>query len=111
MNSTLFVKSAILTVRHFRWRLSTVTRSWLLRASQWEYEREWRMLIPLSGATRSVPVVGDTVHLFALPPTALTGIILGARANFETETAVRNAISRRPELRHVRLTRAILNLG
>ena len=93
--------------------LATVDGDALLvtKASQWAYEREWRMLVPLNGATRSVPVVGDTVHLFALPPTALTGIILGARANFETETAVRNAISRRPELRHVRLTRAILNLG
>jgi hypothetical protein len=81
------------------------------KGSQWAYEREWRMLVPLSGATRSMPVAGDTVHLFAFPPAALTGIIFGARASSETEIAVRNAISRRAELRHMRLTRAILNLS
>jgi hypothetical protein len=69
------------------------------------------MLVPLNGATRSMPVASDTIHLFAFPPAALTGIIFGARASPETEIAVRNAISRRAELRHVRLTRAILDLS
>jgi hypothetical protein len=93
--------------------LATVDGDALLvtKGSQWSYEREWRMLVPLNDATRSLNIGGDAIHLFALPAAALTGIVLGARATSTTEAAVHDVIDRRPELRHVRGTRAILDLG
>jgi len=93
--------------------LATVDGDALLvtKGAQWSYEREWRMLVALNDATRSLIVDGDTIHLFALPPDALTGIILGARATSATEAAVRDILDSRPELRHVCVTRAALDLG
>lgn len=80
------------------------------KGTQWAYEREWRMLVPLKDATRSLPVGGDTVHLFAFPPEALKGIIIGAHATVEIEASLQNLLNDRPELRHVHLSRAILDL-
>lgn len=81
------------------------------KGSQWSYEREWRMLVPLKDATHSKTIGGDSIHLFAIPPAVLTGIVLGARATSATEAGLRHVLDKRRELRHVRVTRAILDLG
>jgi hypothetical protein len=92
--------------------LATIDGDALLitKGRKWSYEREWRMLVPLKDATRSMTVVGDTVHLFAFPPDVLRGVILGANATLNTEASVRDLLTDVSELRHVRLTRAILDL-
>lgn len=91
--------------------LATIDGDALLitKGTKWSYEREWRMLVPLRDATRSLPIAGDTVHLFAFPPDALRGVILGINATLDTEAEVKDLLSR-PELRHIRMTRAILDL-
>lgn len=81
----------------------------VMKGTKWSYEREWRMLVPLRDATRSLKIGGDTVHLFTFPPEALRGIILGAYATAPLEDAVRNLLNDRPELRHVHLSRALLD--
>jgi hypothetical protein len=81
----------------------------ITKGTKWSYEREWRMLVPLRDATRSMPIAGDTVYLFAFPPDALLGVILGVNATPDTEAEVKNLLDR-PNLRHVRITRAILDL-
>jgi len=90
--------------------LATIDGDALLitKGTSWSYEKEWRMLVPLSDATRSVPVGGDTVHLFAFPPDALRDVILGVNATLDTEAKVKNLLSR-PQLRHIRMRRAILD--
>jgi len=80
----------------------------ITKGTQWSYEREWRMLVPLRGATQSVPIAGDTVHLFAFPADALRGVILGVNATLEMEAGLKNLLSR-PDLRHTCTTRAILD--
>ena len=80
----------------------------ITKGTRWSYEREWRMLVPLRDATRSLPVAGDTVHLFAFPPDALRAVILGVNATLDTEAEVKNLLSR-PEFRHIQMTRAILD--
>jgi hypothetical protein len=80
------------------------------KGTKWAYEREWRMLVPLKGATRSLSIDEDTVHLFAFPPDALQGIILGAQASIAIETSLQNLFNARPALHHVRLSRAMLDL-
>lgn len=81
----------------------------ITKGTRWSYEREWRMLVPLRDATRAVTIAGDKVHLFAFPPDTLRGVILGVNATLETEAEVKNLVSRL-ELRHIRMTRAILDL-
>jgi Protein of unknown function (DUF2971) len=82
----------------------------ITKGKRWSYEREWRMLVPLRDATRSVATAGETVHLFAFPPDALEGVIFGVNATQETEAEVKSLLSR-PELRHIHSTRAILDLN
>lgn len=91
--------------------LATIDGDALLitKGTRWSCEREWRMLVPLRDATRSVTVGGDAVHLFAFPPDVLRGIILGINATLHTEAEVTSLLSR-PELRHIKMTRAILDL-
>jgi len=91
--------------------LATIDGDALLvtKGTEWSYEREWRMLVPLSDATRSLKIGGDTVHLFSFPPEALQCIILGARTTPTLEACVQNLLSDRPKLRHVHLARAMLD--
>jgi hypothetical protein len=79
------------------------------KGTKWSYEREWRMLVPLRDAKRSLTFGGDIVYLFAFPPEALKAIILGAHATATLEVSVRNLVNDRPELRHVHLSRALLD--
>jgi hypothetical protein len=92
--------------------LATIDGDALLitKGTKWSYEKEWRMLVPLKDATRSITIAGDIVHLFAFPPDVLRAVILGANATLDTETTVRDVLNDLPELRHVRLTRARLDL-
>jgi len=80
------------------------------KGTKWAYEREWRMLVPLKDAKRSLLIRGDAVHLFAFPPDALKGIILGAHAVVAIETSLQSLLRDRPALRHVYLSRAMLDL-
>jgi len=79
------------------------------KGTKWSYEREWRMLVPLRDATRSLKIGEDTVHLFAFPAETLKGIVLGAHATATLEASVRNLLNDCPELRHVHLSRALLD--
>jgi hypothetical protein len=79
------------------------------KGTKWAYEREWRMLVPLRDAKRSLKIGEDTIHLFAFPPEALRGIILGAHATATLEASVRNLLNDRPVLRHIHLSRALLD--
>jgi len=93
--------------------LATIDGDVLLitKGTKWSYEREWRMLVPLKDSTRSLRIAGDTVHLFAFPSDVIRGLILGANATLDTEVTVRDLLSGLPELRHIRLTRAKLDLN
>ncbi len=79
------------------------------KGTKWSYEREWRMLVPLRDAKRSLKFGGDKVYLFAFPPEALKAIMLGAHSTASLEASVRNLLNDRPELRHIHLSRALLD--
>ncbi len=91
--------------------LATIDGDALLvtKGTKWSYEREWRMLVPLRDATRSIKVGDDAVHLFAFPPEALRGIILGAHATPTIEASIRKLLNDRPDLRHIQVARAVLD--
>jgi hypothetical protein len=45
------------------------------KTPEWEYEKEWRMVLPLDQYTHKL---NEEVRLFAFPADCLTGIVLGA---------------------------------
>jgi hypothetical protein len=54
--------------------LATIDGDALLitKGTQWSYEKEWRMLVPLNDATRSMMITRDAVNLFAFPLSVFT---------------------------------------
>lgn len=85
----------------------STTEMFLVKSSHWAYEREWRIMRAFSDANTVVQDAGYPVHLFAFPPQALTGVIVGARATAITSQQICNAIASNPELRHVQIKQAI----
>jgi hypothetical protein len=78
---------------------------YFVKSSEWKYEQEWRMLNLLSTADH-VPIPG--VHLFDIPPQAISAIILGCRSSEKLACEVSKILKESPELSHVELRKAEL---
>lgn len=79
----------------------------LVKSGHWAYEREWRILRPLSEASSTIPAVPFPIHLYEFPHDAVTGVILGARATAATRALLISALCSEPEYKHVRLRNAV----
>jgi hypothetical protein len=78
----------------------------LTKSAEWEYEREWRMVFPLTDSKLYPHRVVNRCHLFPLPPKAITSVIIGARAREETKAAIKQALISSATLRHVQISQA-----
>lgn len=81
------------------------------KGTRWAYEREWRMILPLAQATSVLNSDSDTLYLFAFPRDAIESIVLGANATSAFETRIRGLLRARPDLGHVHVRRAVLDLN
>ncbi len=79
------------------------------KGEKWEYEREWRMLAPLTDATRCVETDGDSVYLYSFPADALATIVIGARAASSLETTLGEILGADTSVGHVTVSRALLD--
>lgn len=60
------------------------------KSVEWAYEREWRMIMPFDDAAQFPHrIVNERCHLFAMPPDAITCVVIGARADESLAAAVR----------------------
>jgi hypothetical protein len=73
------------------------------KGSEWEYEKEWRMVMPLERAAD--PVLG----LFQFPPDLVTGVIVGCRMPKEAHEALNALLADDDRYRHVALRGAFLD--
>lgn len=87
--------------------LSKIAENTLIQKSKsWEYENEWRMLLPLSTAnTQTTTLEGDEVFLFEFPAAAISHIIFGLKAEDTTVRAVQEAISKIEFNNHITLSK------
>lgn len=61
----------------------------------WDYEQEWRMLLPLSTANSEFMLTDDNkVSLFDYPPSALSHIVFGMSASKSTIESIINSIEK-----------------
>jgi hypothetical protein len=67
----------------------------------WEYEREWRIIRPLVEGWH--PPKDEEIHLFRIPPTALTGVIVGSSATQDSSGELVRIIKSNPDLAHLRV--------
>jgi len=85
------------------WMLRHVAELLLTKSPEWSYEQEWRMLLPLSSPEAYPHEIEGNVHLFSLPPDAMTAVIIGSRSVRETRQKVIDATKSNPDLAHVQL--------
>lgn len=69
------------------------------KSVDWAYEREWRLVRKLDEADRVLTIENAAVHLFSVPVSAVTGVIIGARMPVERRTKLAALLLARPQLR------------
>lgn len=79
----------------------------LVKSSHWSYEREWRIVRPLTDAVKMISIEPYPVALFEIPPAAIKGVITGTRMTPEHVARLRQAILTHPELHSVQIRRAL----
>jgi len=77
----------------------------LTKSADWAYEREWRMIAPLVWAETTLEKDGEEIHLLALPPGCVRGVILGSAMRDETRQRICELLQQ-PDYSHVELRRA-----
>lgn len=79
----------------------------LTKGLDWEYEQEWRVVLPLDDPQSFPHTVDGRLHLFPLPLTAVTAIILGARVGEATANDIRAVLLGSHDFAHVELRPAL----
>lgn len=59
--------------------LERYSQSLLFKSPHWEYEQEWRMIVPTKEATEAKDTSVGKVFLYRFPPECVSAIILGSR--------------------------------
>ena len=83
------------------------TELFLVKSGHWAYEREWRIIRPLSDSNEAALRKPYPIHLFSFPPQAINSVIIGSRATQETVEMIKAALSADIEYAHVRIRRAV----
>ncbi|WP_066270835.1 DUF2971 domain-containing protein [Hydrogenophaga palleronii] len=76
--------------------------AFMTKGLEWQYEAEWRMIQPLSSASRIIGDGPEAIHLFEFPAEAIRGVILGARMPEAKKVEIRGLLSQSPRYSHVR---------
>jgi hypothetical protein len=80
------------------------------KSKEWEYEREWRLISPLSDATtRTENTEGLPIYLFQLPSSAVRTVLFGCRVHPSQSLKLSRLIRSRIEFQHIRFDRAELD--
>jgi tetratricopeptide (TPR) repeat protein len=83
--------------------------SFLTKSRAWEYEQEWRMVVPFDEPHRAISVPGGDVHLFDLPPDCVSGVILGCRMGDATRRGITDALRADARYRHLEIRQVQLD--
>jgi hypothetical protein len=79
----------------------------LAKSGHWGYEREWRIVRPLSDASTTIAAQPYPIALFEIPVEAITAVILGCRISAEAEAGIRQTVQENVALRSVRIRKAV----
>jgi hypothetical protein len=74
----------------------------LVKSCEWEYEKEWRMLMPLSYTEQKISHENNIpICLFKIPLSAISGVIFGQRASDDLVDRIQNIVRTTPEAAHI----------
>jgi len=77
--------------------------AFLTKSNDWSYEKEWRMLLPLECSDKQIMSSPYNRYLFKVPFSAISSVIIGARATQNTIDNIKEAVSVNAELRHIKV--------
>lgn len=80
--------------------------TFLTKSLDWEYEQEWRMLMPLSMANQVIKAAPTNIHLFEFPRRIVKAVILGSRANESLKRRIADILKSSKEYDHVHVRHA-----
>ncbi len=81
----------------------------LAKGDDWSYEQEWRMLLALRDADKIIKSEPYDIHLFQIPFSAFTSILIGARAEPEIRSQIVETINQNKALSHVNVVEMCTN--
>jgi Protein of unknown function (DUF2971) len=79
------------------------------KSQYWSYEKEWRLVRLLKNADKKIEVGGQEIHLFDLPPSCITGIVLGLNMNQQNKDELINLLHTELRYHHVKILQARVN--
>ncbi|WEF10318.1 DUF2971 domain-containing protein [Pectobacterium actinidiae] len=80
-----------------------LSHHFLSKSQDWEYESEWRMLLPENQANKKIEHSGLVFDLFSFPACMIKSVILGCKSTNEFEKSIRTVLKDDEEYSHVRL--------
>lgn len=81
----------------------------LTKGNAWSYEAEWRIMLPLASASRTLEVGSEQIHLFHFPETSIVRIIFGCRMPEAQKAKIRELIAQIPKLDHIQFAEAAID--
>jgi|SRR5450759_6250 hypothetical protein len=79
-----------------------------VKSLKWEYESEWRMLMPLADSSKVIERQPYPIHLFSFPVESVSEVILGARMSDEDKGILKTLMNDK-KYEHVKLYQAELD--
>jgi len=73
----------------------------LTKGEDWRYEAEWRMMVPLSSASKIIGGGPTAIHLFEYPKSAIRAVIFGCRIAESKQEQIRQILREAPEYKEV----------
>jgi Protein of unknown function (DUF2971) len=80
--------------------------SLMTKGCDWKYEAEWRMIMSLDSASKTIGEGAHAVHLFEFPAEVLTSVVLGCRMSEAKKVEIRKMLAESPHYGHVRCVEA-----
>lgn len=87
---------------------TSASEVFFIKSSKWEYENEWRMLLPLSDSSKCIVKKPYPIHLFKFPTQAINCVILGSRSSDVIQNQIKSLL-KADEFSHIKLVSAYLD--
>lgn len=78
--------------------------SFFYKRKSWEYEKEWRMVLPLQFASSKKD---PDIYLYDIPPSTISGVILGYKSNPELYQRLLILKEKNQDFRYLKIFKAI----
>ena len=76
------------------------------KSKEWKYEEEWRILLPLTDAKKSIKAKPYKIYLFSFPLEIIKGIFCGCRMTQYQKDKIKKTIKKNTKCSHIKVFQA-----